>query len=97
MRFPTGEEVLDGAAKAIEEQGWCQHMMQNAEGNLCLMGGLLHGARQTQCPGFYEAAQAVEDQVKQQTGASLVALWNDEPGRSVEDVLLLLKRAKETL
>jgi hypothetical protein len=83
--------VFDKAIEVLEEKGWVQKHSQTDEG-MCLMGAISY----VQCYDAY-AWTDVDYSWNFLIGmvGSLPTTWNDEPERTYEDVILLLKRASE--
>lgn len=104
-------EVIDGAIEAIETHGWCQQSLLNADGQLCLRGALYVGAGAVLMGHHIEFEEGAFDEDAFEEADSLVVKeinknyvdecstiprWNDHSGTSAEDVILVLKRARET-
>ena len=77
---------LDQVAELIRRCGWCQHELKDSDGRLCLLGALgdLHGRPGESVARLWLYATA---------GTRHLGEWNDRPGRTVDEVLDLLKRA----
>lgn len=84
----TPKEILEGAQKAIIEKGWCQGTLRAEDGSICLMGSMVWSRFVSQ-----EAFERAQKAVLTHTDNMSIPAWNDTPGRSVEDVLLVLKWA----
>lgn len=77
----------------IKRNGWCQHQSRDGM-RVCALGGLLEvtpdNARQdAACVALARALRASLGQPRE------VAGWNDEPGRTIDDVLALYDLAIE--
>ena len=91
-----GETEIDGAAKIlldaadhIERHGWCQNVYTNGLGDVCIMGTLL---QVVQWPDYLEGrAKEVFPRLKKYLGVTRVDDWNDEPGRTKEQVVAALR------
>ena len=88
----TARDVLRHAALIIEERGWVQRVLSNAEGQVCALGaiytaatGEAYGAPDRYCD---EAAEALSEHV----GADIED-WNDAQGRTAEQVIAALREA----
>lgn len=102
-------EVLNESADIIERQGWSQRNgMAPGEGPKCLMGALGQAMDAPVRDAFLEEGQlycygAVEDGLatqalvehigKKNVGGPYLFFWNDEEGRTAEDVIGVLRAA----
>ena len=84
-------KVLDAAADYIEGYGWCQYKLEDGRGRACLMGALLR----VWSDETIEHRYAVLDRLAGLLGRSVnsIALWNDAPGRTKEEVIAALRGA----
>ncbi len=81
----TGLQLLQ-AAEYIREHGWCQEKMETMTGSVCVLGALGLVA-----PYKYEDALArMRKYIKAEFG---VARWNDQVGRTQEEVITALQSA----
>ncbi len=94
-------EIIERAIDIIVERGWCQRRMDDERGRACLTYAL-HLAS----PSALRSVRAIA-LVAATLEPDLLPLnpkgfdgrrialqeWNDEPGRTVEDVVLALKHA----
>lgn len=85
------------ADELLTERGWCQGKSVNMRGEMCVLGALQEasvGAGMWLSRGDlgpYLSAMGIFNTV---IGVDRnIALWNDESGRSVEDVHLAFKEA----
>ena len=81
-------DIFDGAADLIERHGWCKGVAKDERGRLCAIGALHDAAMLTHCAFGFMA----EGQLEEELGRS-VAEWNDEPVRTVQEVLDALRAA----
>ena len=98
-------EVLRDAARIIEERGWCQNAVQDLNGAVCAWGGIrlaIYGDSDSDgSTAFIEldeaSTRALAEYLEPGTGIFIgtVASWNDEPGRSVPEVVAALRGAAE--
>lgn len=109
MRAPTTVEVLRGAKAALAERGWFQGWYfpvppggsesdEPPEGcPVCLLGALDVGSGMP--PGSTSltlGAERVLAAVLEERGVHLsIGPWNDEPGRTLDEVYALLDQAIE--
>jgi hypothetical protein len=90
----TDVEVIEKAIGIIDERGWCQHMEEDDDGRVCL-----NRALDLAMPIRPLSSARVRMRVRRAVSldpsvlGSLLSVWNDEPGRTVEDVVLALKHA----
>lgn len=96
MILAGNRETCRRAADYIAEHGWMQGNFTNSEGEVCILGAL---HRVTERFGFFWGA---EDLVGQYlfaqgfwSGVGSIAIYNDAPTTTKEDVILALKRAAE--
>jgi hypothetical protein len=81
----TGD-FLRTAAMVIEKHGWVQGKFGSELCGFCILGAMLHTCDVTNIT----RAQMFLDTI---TGLYGVAHWNDQPGRTKEEVLALLTQA----
>jgi hypothetical protein len=81
-----GRRLLLAAANYIEEHGWCQGALENINGQVCLVGAL-DKTKDYNDQGYYPAILAIQDIIGPRFGE-----WNDQPGRTKEDVVNLLRQ-----
>jgi hypothetical protein len=96
MTDKTTAEILYDAAKYIGEHGWCQGQLSDSDGNVCAIGAINRVAESDTAADTYDAIEALRDYLNLPEHAITlhpVARWNDEPGRSAEDVILAMKCA----
>lgn len=86
-------ETCRRAADYIAEHGWMQGSFTNSEGEVCILGALHR---------VTERCFSAEDLVGQYlfaqglwSGVGSIAIYNDAPTTTKEDVILALKRAAE--
>src|SRR4051812_17319567 len=97
----TPQEVLREAADYIGEHGWTQGSYRDYDGGVCALGAIasVTGSVVLDCNGDLAALYASDlgDQAVKILKASLspgkkwprsVPNWNDDPGRTAEDVIL---------
>ncbi len=87
----TIEQLRERAAQEIERRGWVQgHGMIGNTGPCCLLGAIMSaGAKDPDWDGSVEALR--REMLTQLDCASLI-IWNDQPGRTREEVLAALRR-----
>ena len=104
MTALTAAEVLSRARDVLAERGWHQGDYVNKETRaVCALGAIdVVVFRQPQWdPYADEDAKRVEDEAYRFLCAAAgdpmrgIGQWNDDPSRTVEDVLLLMKQAEE--
>jgi hypothetical protein len=101
----TPEEILAGAANILEQKGWLQCAWEDYDGRCCLLGALAKaGCLQSDegkkhwCRLKHAVAQevGVPDEGPGGHYDSLID-WNNEPGRTKEEVITALRNAKRWL
>lgn len=94
-------EVLTGAIEALNEFGWNQGDYGNQERGLCAIGAMDYGAgyRNPKIGNFdadaYVTAKQYMNTVVGGNAHSGVSIWNDASGRTKEEVIAALTRARE--
>lgn len=85
--------LLLRAADIIESHGWCQNSYTSAGGKLCLLGAVKVARGLT--PEDAEDTEALVERACERVYVSLglrrVHIWNDEPGRTKEEVIAKLR------
>lgn len=97
MPEPTVPAVLTAAADLLEEKGWTRKVAEDSQGRHCLVGALFQvilNLPPNNGSIYYDALEAVQ----QRLPGGRVVNWNDNPGRTAEQVIALLRRvaAEET-
>lgn len=102
----TIEEVLEEAIGILQEKGWCQKA-GTRDGRVCVSVAIsravfgegtekdagrnhVNTTLKKLCRGSANAVNAI-------TGYSSIPVWNDLSGRTYEDVMLTMKKAKESV
>jgi hypothetical protein len=86
---------LERALDLLDEHGWCQHQLLDADGRMCLstamsraMGSMPYGKVHVRRGAIWRLTRAAG----LETSDGLIA-WQDEDERTVEDVKLAFKYA----
>lgn len=77
--------VLKLAGDLIRKRGWVQHQFEAEDGALCTLGAVSEASSRTSAD-YYDATQELIRRI----GDVAVAAWNDQRGRTVDDVLRVL-------
>jgi len=97
----NAQEILNSAADLLEKDGWCQGYPNNALGQRCALGAIWDVEHYGP-----EAGQA-EDLVRQlitkkryggtvsATYPLAISTWNDQPGRTAQEVIAVLREAAQ--
>lgn len=99
-----GANIYSDAAAVIGDRGWGQGQSQIAGGRVCVLGALGVVTERCAYAGYHMTRQAATIAATIRSlgwdldpdasdATAQVYLWNDEPDRTVEDVLLVLKHA----
>ena len=101
--LPEWKRILLRAHEIIEDRGWCQLTLQADDGRVCLQGAvmlasgveLLRGPTGLITPASREACMASAmnaiRMLEQRLTSGEVWEWNDEPGRTADEVLRLIR------
>lgn len=107
--------ILRRASDILGERGWCQGLMEDAQGRVCAMGAFaaaldeailmpLDAEQEEFASALDRRADIHIEFVKAfaraaglhyDSNSNPIPEWNDRTGRSVEDVVLAMKRAAE--
>lgn len=81
------------AADYIEQHGWCQQVLQDMDGRVCLLGALSFVASGSLCS--VRLVGQVGRYLKRTglTKRGTAVVWNDKPGRTKEEVVAVLRGA----
>ncbi len=96
-------EILKRAIENWETKGWLQHSSRNAAGASCSSGGIKMATFQLGLFDTYrhyeDASIAFRTTIREDSGnrSHSIISWNDEPGRTKEDVILAAKKTIERL
>lgn len=89
-------DVIDSAADVLDEVGWIQYHLVSPDG-LCIVGGLCHATNVALALDVPEPVmEAVERELFVHRGETWWADlpgWNDDPGRTADEVKDLLRAA----
>lgn len=88
----TPAEVLRKAAEYLETHGWMQGDYGVPGGPSCLLGAMRKTTRAT-TPDYDIAYWAIRKSV----GGRLPVEWNDQPGRTAEEVIAKLREVADQL
>lgn len=95
---PWRQLLLD-TAHYIREHGWTQYQAHDGRGAVCLTGALLATIDSAATLGmrgslFISASNAIQAEIVLRGGPDYsLPRWNDQPGRTVEEVLDVLEAA----
>jgi hypothetical protein len=89
---------LRAAAEVLERDGWTQGVYHDLEsGCRCAQGALdsIYGAHEAE--GSYDQAveEAANDHLAAVIGTPRIISWNDEPGRTADEVIAALRAAAD--
>lgn len=93
----TPRRVLLDAARVLERGGWCQGRVKDYAGQHCALGAIREVAF---CDFLGKAAERVlarSLRLRPGFGSAtpdvMVAEWNDDPGRTADEVVTALRKA----
>lgn len=82
--------ILMRAADLLRgEVGWCQGQVADAAGNRCVLGALVVASIETDKPHLWKMSAAA---LRRSLGRA-PSVWNDQSGRTKEEVIEALERA----
>lgn len=84
----VGQHLLR-AAEYIDKHGWCQNMLFDAAGRVCLEGALMSTDQTYLERGLINAL----DRLRSVTGHHCGWPWNDKPERTKDEVVNTLRTA----
>lgn len=79
-------QVLLSAAEVIEKKGWCRFSMENAKGQVCLLGAFNHAEGKSSDKDIAKA------KLSEYLGVHYIQTWNDKRWSS-RPVLKALRKA----
>ena len=84
----TVSDDLRNVSKHLDESGWCQKMLEDSEGSLCLLGGF------KAVSDSYDSSVAFQQWlVLQEDVPGSISHFNDQPGMTLEVVQATLEEA----
>ncbi len=87
-------QMLLNAAKDLEQNGWCQRVLHNRKDEKCILGALglawVYMSRDDGMPLGQSHYRWAECSLTAAMGEP-VPLWNDQPGRTKDEVLEMLR------
>jgi len=99
-------EVFSGSKQKIQERGWYQGAINGPDGEVCLIGAIQLTMREAQLPTEQQSVllppiyNTLHTLIANRTGgeerAWAIGEWNDDPARTVDEVLELLDEAANT-
>ena len=90
-------EVLRKAAGHIERRGWCQRRLIDECGHICLAQGLAMAfADCVESQPWMKARLLLKEALGVPSDMGL-AYWNDQPGRTAEEVIAKLREVADKL
>lgn len=104
MTVTTAEEILTAAIKDWRQTGWTQGASIDAKGRRCLVGGIQYAS----CVNFKYSvterdkalaavAEVISGALPHLTVGEKCVEWNDEHGRTVEEVITAAEQARANL
>lgn len=87
--------VLLGAAEYLRDRGWCQGTMADINGRVCLLGALAQSSIGVDRSVREDAEFTVACQLGFDSATPFwkITRWNDERGRTRDEVIAVLERA----
>lgn len=77
-------------ADTLREKGWCQGSYSTLDGRYCLWGVMLYGGGGVRVHGVERLE--IARRARRLAGAKHLIEWNDEPGRTADEVIGLFDR-----
>lgn len=101
IELEPGETIYSRAADEIDRRGWIQGWFEAFGGAVCLLGGVQCGIWGMTCDHLPEDVETGWQEYSDAVGELFMYLntgpstWNDEPGRTKEEVLKVLREMHE--
>lgn len=89
----TTADVLRGAARLLEEFGWCQLEWESPTRRMCASGAI-NMAASGDANVYSRLGDAAKDEVRRYLDYPMLA-WNDTPGRTAAEVIAALRAAAD--
>ncbi len=95
MHAPLAPErrVLLKAADILREHGWCQGTIRDRQGRRCAVGAILMADLMVGAAFALPRSPYADLAMRKMLPDQGVSTWNDEPGRTVEEVIEAMERA----
>lgn len=79
------------AIEVLKKRGWCQGgLADGADGPCCMVGA----CNVVRCGSPYGGPGAIGiDEIEEAIGTPLYGIWNDDPGRTLGQVIAALRKA----
>lgn len=102
-------ELFDKAVEVLEQRGWCQGKLEATDGRVCAVGALraaawgdpysrtFPGEEKVDVEPVERALDAVNAVLSGPRARSMIVSFNDEPGRTAEEVIDLFRRVAKDL
>ena len=90
-------EICLKAKDVLRERGWTQGRMRNDDGAFCVWGALVVADAGRVTLDYSMSAAWARSALAAAVGDPSVGLWNDVPGRTLDEVLAALDQAAERL
>lgn len=94
MEINTTADVLDEAARIIDEVGWCRNTFENSQGHVCVRAALDRVAAPVQLRR--DAAYFLTNDLGLEHSGRL-AIWNDAAGMTKRKVTSRLRKVAKRL
>jgi hypothetical protein len=88
--LPVANWTLLQAADVLRERGWCQHSLSDG-GRFCAEGAIREAVDGTLAKT--SPLDRARGLLKKHLGVKYIAVWNDDPGRTKEQVIDALETA----
>lgn len=84
--------ILLRAIEILDERGWCQNFFEDEQGRVCTIGAVAHATRDISGQFDDDKTLEIVRVVSCHLGC-VTYIWNDHPGRTVEEVKAALREA----
>lgn len=85
----SAADVLERAAELLERDGWCQRQLHHCDGSRCVRGAIIDAALEVG-----EGSLPPSEWLRRHLGAKRsLPEWNDDPGRTADEVIAKLREA----
>jgi hypothetical protein len=96
VKYTKVSELLTAAKAEIQKNGWCQGQYTDNKGQHCILGATMSQILDNNSV-YWDAVKALQGSLGTSgtSGFNDVVVWNDDPSRTVDEVIALFDKAIE--